>query len=96
MWQSFENMVFLELKKKYDKVFFKKNWFEIDFFIEEKKLNIQVCYELNIGNLDREIKPFLKNEENNILVYYKKENWLIIQDDVKVLSFFDFVVLNCD
>jgi predicted AAA+ superfamily ATPase len=85
--QSFENFVLLELLKKYDKVYFKKNWKEIDFYIEEKNLNIQVCYELNIENLDREIKPLLKQDGEKILVYFEKDDNLKIDKNVKLVSF---------
>lgn len=92
-WQSFENIIFLELKKKYEKVFYKKNGSEIDFFIEEGKINIQVCYELNLSNLEREIKPFLKNDnEKNILIYNSKETWLNIPDKIKALNFMEFIL----
>ena len=90
-WQSFENIIFLELKKKFNKVYFKKNGSEIDFFIEEKNLNIQVCYELNIDNLERETKPFIKSEWKNILIYNSKESWLIVPDNLESLNFMEFI-----
>ena len=92
-WQSFENIVFLELKKKYDKIYFKKNGSEIDFFVKEKNLNIQVCYELNISNLEREIKPFIKSEADywKVLIYNSIESWLNIPENIKVVSFMDFI-----
>ncbi|MDR1988577.1 MAG: DUF4143 domain-containing protein [Candidatus Peribacteria bacterium] len=58
--QSFENFMFLELTKKYNKVYYKKNGSEIDFYIESEKLNVQVCYELNNENFERETKVFKK------------------------------------
>ncbi len=89
--QAFENFIFIELEKKFEKIFFKKNWSEIDFFIEEKNFNIQVCYELNSDNLDREIKPFLKSTWENILVYFEKEQNLQIREDIKVLNYLEFI-----
>ena len=90
--QRFENVVFLELFRKFEKVHYKKeNNTEIDFIIEEKNLNIQVCYELNNENLDREIKPFLKNTWENILVYFEKEQNLLIPKNIKVLNYLEFV-----
>jgi len=89
--QAFENFIFIELKKKFEKIFFKKNWSEIDFFIEEKNINIQVCYELDSENIDREIKPFLKNTWENILVYFEKEQNLKILENIKVLNYLEFV-----
>lgn len=90
-WQSFENLVFIELKKKYENVFFKKNGSEIDFFIEKENLNIQVCYELWFDNLEREIKPLLKNEWNNILIYNNIEKWLETPKNIKIYNFIEFI-----
>lgn len=90
-WQSFENLIFIELKKKFDKIYFKKNGSEIDFFIEKENLNIQVCYELNINNLEREIKPFLKSEWRNIIIYNSKENLLKIPEYIENFSFMEFI-----
>ena len=90
-WQAFENLIFWELKKKFDKVYYKKNGLEIDFFVEEENLNIQVCYELNKQNLDREIKPFSKSDWKNILIYNSIENGLKIPENIEVLDFFEFI-----
>jgi predicted AAA+ superfamily ATPase len=45
--QNFENLIYLNLKRKFKKVFYKANLQEVDFFVADKNLNIQVCYELN-------------------------------------------------
>lgn len=84
--QSFENLVFLELAKKYDKIYYKKNWWEIDFYVESEKLNIQVCYELNAENFTRETKV-LKKWEKNMLIYFDKEKDLKLQDYIDFVSF---------
>ncbi|MDR2540895.1 MAG: hypothetical protein LBD11_03830 [Candidatus Peribacteria bacterium] len=60
--QSFENLIFWELKKKYDKVYFKKGQQEIDFYIEEANLNIQACYHLSQQDYLREIQPLKKSD----------------------------------
>lgn len=77
LWQSFENFVYLNLRKKYEKIFYKEDKNEIDFFIQknwdEKNLNIQVCYNLNSRNFEREILPFKnQKEEKNFLIYFDK------------------------
>jgi len=90
-WQAFENLVFWELKKKFDKVYYKKNGLEIDFFVEEENLNIQVCYELNKQNLDREIKPFSKSGCKNILIYNSIENGLKFSENIEILDFLEFI-----
>jgi len=91
IWQSLENIVFLELLKKHDKVYFKKNWSEIDFYIPEVRKNIQVCYELNIENYKRETSCFIDNQEENILVYWDKIWNLPENKNFKMIQFYDFI-----
>lgn len=58
-----ENLVFLELYRRKKKVFYNRDKFECDFLIQEKNkiVNcIQVCYELNDENKDREIKGLME------------------------------------
>lgn len=89
LWQSFENIVFLELLKKYDKVYFKKNGSDIDFYIPEIKTNIQACYDLNNDNYQRETSVFVDNNEKNILIYYTK-NITYESKNFELSSFIDF------
>lgn len=91
IWQSFENMVFIELIKKYEKVYFKKNWGEIDFYIPEIETNIQVCYELNSDNLKREISVFSDNKQKNILVYFDKKVTIEENNNFEIINFIDFI-----
>lgn len=91
LWQSFENIVFLELLKKYDKVYFKKNWTEIDFYIPETKTNIQVCYELDNTNYKRETRVFSNNNEKNILIYFSKNVNFENKGNFELFSFMDFI-----
>ena len=85
-----ENLVFLELLKKKDNVFYWQNEKkqECDFVIEEKgKIvkAIQVAYELNDQNKDREIKglleamKFFKLKEGLLLIYDGSESKLEIE-----------------
>lgn len=103
-WQSFENVIFLELKKKYNTVYFKRrDWWEIDFYISQKdnlyskiSLNIQVCYQLNKNNFEREILPLINVEWEKVIVYFEKE--LDILDEwngIEVINFFDFIQKYC-
>jgi len=78
------------LKKKYNKIFYKENVDEIDFYIEEENLNIQVCYELNSENIQREIKPLLKQNWKKILVYFSKIGEFSF-DLVEVIDFIEFI-----
>jgi predicted AAA+ superfamily ATPase len=91
LWQKFENMVFLELLRKFWNVFYKSNWWEVDFFIPEKDLNIQVCFNLTDDNIERELNSLLKQRWERILVYFQKD--IDIPNDfgsVKFMEYFDF------
>ena len=58
-----ENNVFLELRRRYKEIFYFQENHECDFVIKEKekvKKVIQVCYELNDENQDREIKGLVE------------------------------------
>ena len=90
--QRFENIIFLDLKRKYNDIYFKLSKKEIDFFIPEKKLNIQVCYELNEENFERETKTLLKQDWKKILVYFNK-NWDFKIEWLEVIDFIDFLQL---
>lgn len=94
IWQSFENMIFIELIKKYEKVYFKKNNWEIDFYIPEIETNIQVCYELNNDNLKREISVFDSNNMKNILIYFDKKVDIQKNTNFETMSFFEFIQNN--
>jgi len=89
LWQSFENFIFLELVKKYDKVYFKKHLWEIDFYIPEINTNFQVCFDLKKDNYEREIKTFTKNVENNVLIYFSKDKNIKEDNNFKLLDFLD-------
>ncbi|WP_455624593.1 ATP-binding protein [Parabacteroides sp.] len=63
-----ENMVAVNLLRKYgrsDAVFFYNQGIEVDFYIPEESMAIQVCYNLDNsdGTLDREVKALLKISE---------------------------------
>ena len=85
-----ENIVFIQLYRKYwDNIYFLKNWSETDFIINKKEnIVIQVCYDLNKKNYDREISWCLNwmnkfNINNSFLITSEQEkkiniNWKII------------------
>ncbi len=91
VWQGFENIIFLELLKKYDKIYFKKNWSEIDFYIPEIKTNIQACYNLDNTNYKRETSVFEDNNTKNILVYFSKDINFKTTNKFELINFFDFI-----
>ncbi len=90
-WQRFENIIYSELNRKFEEVIYKKNAeYEIDFIIRQKNLAIQVCYELNSENIEREIKWLEKNNfENNVIVYFKKQKNFDIKG-IKFLNLLEF------
>ena len=90
LWQNFENLIYLNLKTRYNKIFYKENTSEIDFYIEDIDTNIQVCYQLNSENVDREIKPLLKQKWKKILIYFEK-NWEFNFEWVKIVDFIEFM-----
>lgn len=92
LWQRFENIVFLELNKRFENIVFRKGSnYEIDFIVLEKNLYIQVCYELNNENLEREIKGFENVlSENKVLIYFSKEKDFEIKW-VKIVNLFEFI-----
>jgi len=89
LWQNFENFIYLNLKKNYKKIFYKEDINEIDFYVEDTGMNIQVCYELNESNIDREVKPLLKQEWKKIILYFNKL-WNFKYDWIEIISFIDF------
>lgn len=81
LWKNLENVVYLELLQKNKKIYYKKQKQEIDFYLPEKNQNIQVCYNLNDDNFNREVWVLFKSEEiDNFLITFEQEeiinkNW---------------------
>lgn len=95
LWKNLENIVYLELLKNNEMIYYKKKSNEIDFFLPDKNLNIQVCYNLDDTNYKREISVLSNSkEENNILITFEQEdeiniNWKII----KVIPFYKWILI---
>lgn len=77
-----ENIVFLELKHRYNWIYYYKNLKECDFIVYEHlkdKLAVQVCYSLTDENIKRELKGLkngcdkIKAREGYILNYDKED-----------------------
>lgn len=90
-WQRFENFIFLELRKKYSEIYFLNKNYEIDFFVPSENKYIQVVYNLNFENLQREIKNLLKQDWEKILIYFEKEDWVFVDDKIKTVDFLEFL-----
>ena len=96
-----ENAVFIELRRRgfveNENLFYYEDTIgEVDFLIKENdevKYLVNVCYELNFDNYEREVKKFVKigkklNCENLILITFDKED--VIEEDggeVKIIPF---------
>ena len=82
-----ENLVFMELKRQGNEIYYHKNKFECDFLIKEGlKITkaIQVCYELNNEDKEREIKGLVEAMQTHKL----KEGLILTFDDE------DEIILN--
>ncbi len=59
----FENIIFIELKRRNKEIFYHKNKHECDFVVKEGlkiKEAIQVCYSINEDNRERELKGLVE------------------------------------
>jgi len=81
-----ENHVFLELRKRYREIFYFRENGECDFLVKEKtKITkaIQVCYEVNSRNKEREINGLLEAmktfglDKGYILTFNQKEKIIL-------------------
>ncbi len=77
-----ENLVFLELRRENNDIYYFQNKYECDFVIKEGvkvKRVIQVCYDFNEGNKDRELDglinamDFFKLKEGEIITYDEED-----------------------
>jgi len=96
-WYRFENVVLNHLKQKFEAVsYLKQNKYEIDFVLKEVNLAIQVCYELNEENFDREIYWLTKVKcKNKYLIYFNKFTDKTVSG-IKIINFFEFLKLTND
>ena len=86
-----ENQVFLELKRRGHELYYFKEKGECDFLVKEKnKITnaIQICYELNDENIDREVNGLVEamkkfNHKEGLILTYDNEDE-IIKDDLKI------------
>lgn len=88
--KSFENLVFLHLIKSHGDLKYKESKGEIDFFIEKDAHNIQVCYELNDENYDREVAFGKDTLSRNTLIVRENRSHLRIPDNIEVVNWLDF------
>lgn len=91
--KRFENFVYLELLKKYKNIYFLNKTYEIDFFVPDENLYIQVVYELNFENIQREIKYLAQQNWKKVLIYFKKENNLVLPQGIEYVNLLEFIEL---
>jgi len=78
-----ENMVFLELKRRYTNIYYHKRNLETDFYIPEEKLLIQVSYSISdIETEKREVKALLKSNselecDKRIIITFDTEKQIL-------------------
>ncbi len=96
-----ENLVFLSLRKKYKDIFYFQEKNECDFVIKEKDRIIeavQVCFDFNEENQDREINGLIEalekfNLKEGIILTYKQDDEFKIKDKkIKVLPVWKWLV----
>jgi len=89
-----ENVVFVELKRRYGNIYYQHNNAECDFIVYDmmrEKLAVQVCYELNINNKDREIKgliagcKLIEAREGLLLTYDQNDRFIIEGIEIKII-----------
>lgn len=87
-----ENLVFCELQKRDFEIYYYQDTNECDFIATKnnKKIAIQVCYELNDQNQKRELNGLLKLpfevDEKTIITYNQNKT----TDNIQVVSFFEY------
>lgn len=81
-----ENAVFLELRRTFKDIFYFREKYECDFVLKQKEkiiLAIQVCFDFNEENKNREINGLMaalhefKLKEGFILTYNQKEEFVV-------------------
>ncbi len=77
----YENMVFLELNRKWTEIYYYKDKYECDFIVkagEKIRKAFQVCYSLNHENRERELNGLM-----DAMVEFDLEEGTIITDDLE-------------
>lgn len=96
-----ENLVFITLRKKHKEIFYFQEEKECDFLVrDEMKISraIQVCYEINGDNKDREISGLLeamdklKLEEGLILTYNQKDKFVVKNKTINAVPVWEWLL----
>lgn len=96
-----ENLVFLQLRRKYKDIYYFKEERECDFIVKEKgKIAgaFQVCFELNSDNKDREIKGLqeaiekVKPEKATILTFNQDDELSISGRKIRIMPVWKWMI----
>lgn len=93
IWRQLENMVFIELKRRWYELYYHKSKKECDFLIREKQKiiwAIQVCYDLN----DTDTKTREINWLFEAIKIYNLNEWLILTNDENDLIEKDWKIIK--
>ncbi|MDX9743968.1 MAG: DUF4143 domain-containing protein, partial [Arcobacteraceae bacterium] len=91
-----ENLVFCELQKRGFEVYYYQDTNECDFIAikEDKKIAIQVCYELGEQNQKRELNGLIKLpfevDEKTIITYNQNKT----MENIEIISFYEYFWRN--
>ena len=98
-----ENQVFLELRRRYKDIFYYQDDGECDFILKEKEKivqAIQVCYDFNDENQEREINGLIKSlnnfklDEGIILTFNQEDTFEIEGKKINVLPVWKWMIKN--
>ncbi len=98
-----ENIVFLGLRRKFREIFYFQDKNECDFIIKEKEKiihAIQVCYDLNEDNKNREINGLVSalkefNLKNGLILTYRQDDEFLIENkEIKVMPVWKWLLLK--
>ena len=98
--RMFENAVFLHLRRKYKNIFYFREKHECDFLAGEKNnitTAIQICFELNDDNKEREIKGLqealenLNLKEGLILTFNQEDELLVANKKITIMPVWKWI-----
>ncbi len=89
--RRFENIVFWELKKRFSDIYFLSRNYEIDFFVPEKNIFIQVVYNLNQDNYKRELQNLSKQDGQKIVIFFEKQLNIVVSEDILFIDIWEFI-----
>ncbi len=89
IWKNFENFVVNYYQQQWKTLSFWQNtWWEIDLVYDNEA--IQICWELNAENIERETKSLLKSPiKNKTLIYYSLQEGLLLPENIVYRNIFD-------